>query len=159
MQQLTDAQVIYTQLAGVMSTAQLSNLDTQQKAYAQVLDPAVKPPSNVTLLAAFTVLLGLLVGVGAIFAWEYFDNSLHSSTSLEDIFGETAVVQLAGRPTRRELRTVAAGTWALPAPAQNQHRPGQWPSALVVAAMASAATWRRPAQSTNPVSATPPGQP
>jgi len=148
-QQLADAQVIYNQLAGVMSTAQLSNLDTQQKAYAQVLDPAIKPPTNTTLLAAFTVLLGLLVGVGAIFAWDYFDNALHSRTTLEDIFGETAVVQVAGRPSRHELRNVAAGIWALPAPTQSQQRPGQWPGALVVSTLASLASKRSASDGAN----------
>jgi capsular polysaccharide biosynthesis protein len=135
-QQLQDAQVIYDQLASVLSTAQIANLQTTQRAYAQVLDPATTPPVNVPLLAVFTLLLGLLLGLALIFAWEYFDHSMHSPSAFESAFGAASVVEVAGRPSRRELRHVAPGSWALPALTQARTRPGHWPT-VTVAAMAA----------------------
>lgn len=144
-QQQQDAQVIYDQLASVLSTAQLANLQTTQRAYAQVLDPATTPPVNIPLLAVFTVLLGTLLGLALIFGWEYFDRSMHSSRSLEDIVGATKTVEVASRPSGHELRHVAPGSWALPALPQGRTRPGRWPTVTVtsLAALTGAAVAMR----------------
>jgi capsular polysaccharide biosynthesis protein len=144
-QQLQDAQVIYDQLASVLSTTQLANLQTTQRAFAQVLDTATPPPVNVPLLLLFTLLLGVLLGLALIFGWEYFDRTMHSASAFENAFGVATVVEVARRPSRRELRHVAPGSWALPAPTQARARPGHWPTVTVasMAALADAAMTMR----------------
>lgn len=133
-QQLAEAQTIYNQLVSEAANVQTSNLGSLQKAYAQILDPAQVPPLNVPLLAAFTVLLGLLVGGGLILALEYADHSIHGRGSLESSFEPNNVFVVAARPNRRERRHVAATTWAIPAPGA-VGRPGQWAMLLSVATL------------------------
>ncbi len=137
--QLADAQAIYNQLVSEATNVQASNLGSLQKAYAQVLDPASVPPVNVPLLAAFTVLLSLLVGGGLILALEYADHSIRGRGTLDDTFGPAQVLVVSSRPSRRERRHVAASAWALPAPGEMQ-RPGQWATLLSVAALTAGAT-------------------
>ena len=137
--ELASQQTMYTQLAQAVGNTQSLALQSTQKANAQVLDSAAVPPSNTLLLIAFTVLLGLLLGLGLIFAWEYFDRSLHTSTPLEEAFGSLAVIAVAARPSSRELRQVAPAAWAQPAlPAAAASRPGHWPVATYALAALAA---------------------
>jgi len=132
--QLTNDIFGYNQLAQVLSNTQLSALASQQLAFAQVLDTARVATPNMPLLLAFTLALGLLMGLGAIFVWEYFDHSVGESRTLEQVFQGVAVLPIATIPTRRELQHVATGTWAVPEPAAVASRPGMWPALLALAA-------------------------
>ena len=137
-QQLDSQQTMYAQLAKAVGDTQAQALQSTQKANAQVLDPALVPPANTLLLVIFTVLLGLLLGLGLIFGWEYFDRSLRTSAPLEEAFGSLAVVSVAARPSVRELRQVAPAAWAQPALPTAASRSGHWPvGTLALAAVAA----------------------
>lgn len=145
--QLNTDIVDYNQLAQVLSNTQLSALASQQMAFAQVLDTASPASVNIPLLVTFTLALGLLLGLGSIFLWEYFDHGVGEPRVLEQVFQGVTVLPIATVPSPFKLRRVAAGTWAEPEPAESARRPGVWPTlvALAVTTSASVATIERAA--------------
>ncbi|MFI5271424.1 MAG: hypothetical protein ACHQ4H_00130 [Ktedonobacterales bacterium] len=133
----------YNQLSQVLSNTQLGALASQQLAFAQVLDTASVPNANTTLLLVFTLALGLLLGLGTIFVWEYFDHGVSNPRGLEQVFEGVTVLPIATVPTQRELRHVATGTWSEREPAvatTATSRPGVWPALLALAASSAASS-------------------
>lgn len=140
-QQLTDSETIYSQLAQVLSNSNIASLDSAQKAFAQVLDLPAVAPINIRLLSIFTGALAILLGLALIFGWEYFDHRSHNPQTLETMFPNVSVMTISTRPSRREVRHVAPGAWAMAAIAAPtaEARQGHWPESSVLGLLAPVA--------------------
>jgi len=123
-QQFADATAIYDQLSQVIGNQQNFAINNDTQATAVLLDPARIPPPNWFLLIPFTVLLALLLGIGVIFAVEYFDQRMFNPDQVEKLLGAPVIVAAPLKKSKgqRQLTGAAAG-WrpGLPEPDRSMY--------------------------------------
>jgi capsular polysaccharide biosynthesis protein len=100
------AQSAYLNFANAQSQARVQQITQGLNFEAAVVDlAAAKPDTMARLLKVlYAIALALVVGIGLVFAVEYFDNSMRDPEEVEKLIG-APVVAVIPRATTRTLRT------------------------------------------------------
>lgn len=100
------AQSAYLNFAAAQSQARVQEVTQGRNFEAAVVDQAAARPDTVARLlkVLYAIALALVVGIGLVFAVEYFDNSVRDPEEVEKLIG-APVVAIVPRATARTLRT------------------------------------------------------
>lgn len=100
----------YLRFQGDVNKARLDDLTTIRSYSATVVDEAAARPDTRAryLKILYASALALVLGIGLIFAMEYFDNSLREPEAVEELVG-VPVIAIIPRGTSRTLRPARGG--------------------------------------------------
>jgi capsular polysaccharide biosynthesis protein len=100
------AQSAYLNFANAQSQARVQQITQGLNFEAAVVDQAAARPDTMARLlkVLYAIALALVVGIGLVFAVEYFDNSMRDPEEVEKLIG-APVVAVIPRATTRTLRT------------------------------------------------------
>ena len=100
-------QSAYLNFAAAQTQARVTEVSQGLNFQAGVVDQAAAKPDTMARLLKilYAIALALVVGIGLIFAVEYFDNSVRDPDEVEKLIG-APVVAIIPRATARTLRTV-----------------------------------------------------
>lgn len=95
----------YTSFNADVSAARIAQINAAATFEATVVDQAVAKPDTTSRLLkiVYAAILALIIGVGLIFAAEYFDNAVREPDEAEELVG-APVIAIIPRGTARTLR-------------------------------------------------------